>query len=94
MAAPDITRLDVPLAGYRGQRKYTTGAQDVTFPKPGFVRALTAGTIRYEDSLGEVDDTGNMTAGDDIVGPVDGPIFVRRILAAGTTVTRVQLGII
>ena len=97
MAAPDVDQLDSPLPAYRGTRTVAVGADavEVEGHGPFTVRVNSAGVLHFVDATGHSDSRSGLSEGDDIVGPGDGLVYVRRILGSGdgTTVTSVMLGI-
>ena len=91
MPAPNVALLDSILNGYRGIRTVAVAAEDITFDEPVTVRAATAGSLVVVDMLGNQHTFNSLTAGQDLVGPGDGLLFVTEIKGA-SSVTSVIVG--
>ena len=91
MAAPDISRYDWVLPGYRGLETVTVGSDDIVFPTPRFVRALDAGDLTYVDALG-TEHTQTLAVGGDLVGPGSALVYVAEVKGS-STLTSIQVGI-
>ena len=92
MPIPNIDNLDYPLPAYRGKRTVTVAADDITFDPPVTVQAASTGNLTYVDSAGNEQTESGLSAGDNIVGPGSGLVYVRTIRGS-STVTSVVIGI-
>ena len=77
------------MIGYRSVRVVTIGSADITFDSPVTVRAASAGNLDITDSSGHTSDFDGLSAGDDIVGPGDGLVFVKTIRGTSTVTSAI-----
>ena len=92
MAAPNLNLRDGFAPCFRGEEEFQIGDDDVTFPQPRAVQALTTGNLVFVDSLGVEHTRTNMAAGDNVDG-IGGGLLAVKTVRGSSTVTSVRTNI-
>ena len=93
MPVPNLGLSDGSLPAFRGLRTVAVATDDIRFPAPVTVRAVSAGNLDVVDSLGREHSFDGLSAGDSVTGPGGGLVLITEIKGT-STVTSVQIGII